>query len=149
MHLRINHPSVISESIDGEVVIIALGTGTYYSLRGTGARAWDGLAAGRSTDAVTADLARAFAIPADVDAASAVEAFVTSLLAEGLVVEVADPEPGRPALRRVRRPTTEAAPWEPLGLETFTDMQELILLDPVHEVEPDQGWPVAIENPDR
>ena len=27
-------------------------------------------------------------------------------------------------------------------LETFTDMQHLILLDPVHEVDEGQGWPI-------
>jgi hypothetical protein len=140
-HHRVNHPSVISESIDGEVVIIALGTGTYYSLRGPAARAWDGLAAGWSTDDVTADLLATFT----ADGASVADeliSFVDALLAEGLIVTTDDAptEPSSP----LPRPAS-ILPWEPLVLETFTDMQELILLDPVHEVEPAQGWPVAID----
>jgi Coenzyme PQQ synthesis protein D (PqqD) len=140
-HHRVNTPSVISESIDGEVVIIALATGTYYSLRGTAARAWDGLAAGWSTDDVTADLRSTF----DAEGAPVADdlgAFVAALLAEGLIAtsEEAPAEPPSPL-----PPPATIAPWEPLVLETFTDMQELILLDPVHEVAPAQGWPVAID----
>jgi hypothetical protein len=34
------------------------------------------------------------------------------------------------------RPTFESP-----TLAKFTDMEDLLLLDPVHEVSPDQGWP--------
>jgi hypothetical protein len=27
-------------------------------------------------------------------------------------------------------------------VESFTDMADLILLDPVHDVDPDKGWPL-------
>lgn len=37
---RINAPTVISETIDGEAIIINLDTGAYYSLRETGAAVW-------------------------------------------------------------------------------------------------------------
>jgi hypothetical protein len=146
VHLRINHPSVISESIDDEVVIIALSTGTYYSLRSTAARAWDALVAGGSTEAVAADLATAF-VTDDVAVGAEVDAFVARLVADGLVVE-ADDQPAHPTPTQPAAPMPAPAtllPWDPLVVETFTDMQELILLDPVHEVEPGHGWPVAID----
>jgi hypothetical protein len=71
--------------------------------------------------------------------AAAVGAFLGELVEAGLLVAgEAEPDP-MPAPAPVDRP----APWAAPALETFTDMQELILLDPVHEVEPGQGWPVA------
>ena len=38
-------------------------------------------------------------------------------------------------------------PFEPPSLETFTDMRDLLLLDPIHEVT-DAGWPHVAESPD-
>ena len=137
MRLRLNQPNVISESIDGEAVIIALDTGTYYSARGPSARAWDALVAGHDPAAVADELRHSYdAAAADVEAE--VAAFVAELQEHKLLVlsdDGATPD-ALPALEGV-------PPWEPLVLETFTDMQDLILLDPVHEVEPTEGWPTA------
>ena len=138
MHHRVNHPSVISESLDGEVVIIALATGTYYNLRGASAYAWDALAAGAPEGAVADGLAAAFTADG-VDVAAALTAFAAELRAEALLV----PGDGEPAAPSLPEAPEGRPPWEPLVLETFTDMQQLILLDPVHEVEPTRGWPVA------
>ena len=64
-------------------------------------------------------------------------------------------EAGRvPVSEALDRPNLKAWYFEPIGarqpwsapvLETFTDMQDLILLDPVHEVEPTRGWPASGE----
>jgi hypothetical protein len=138
MHHRINHPSVISESLDGEVVVIDLATGTYYSLQGTGARAWDGVAAGLSTVELVADLTGVFDT-GGADITAEVERFLASLVAEGLLVAgeaPSEPVPLGPA-------AADGPAWVTPVLETFTDMQELILLDPVHEVDPAQGWPAT------
>ena len=35
---------------------------------------------------------------------------------------------------------SEKRPYVPPQIERFTDMQELLLLDPIHEVD-DTGWP--------
>ena len=40
---RVNHPQVVCETIDGEVVIVNLETGSYYSLLNTGAAVWNGI----------------------------------------------------------------------------------------------------------
>lgn len=37
-------------------------------------------------------------------------------------------------------PPAVRAPYARLALTKYTDMQELLLLDPVHEVD-DEGWP--------
>jgi hypothetical protein len=65
-----------------------------------------------------------------------VAGLVEQLLAEGLVVEDADAPVG------ASPPAPPADALEPPALEKFTDMQDLILLDPVHEVD-ERGWPHA------
>ena len=131
---EISSPQVIHETIDGEVVIINLESGNYYSLRGTGARAWAGIDQGAEPSAIAGDLESSFAGAGS--AGAEVETFLAALEAEGLIrasdqpdVPLALPEPAG------------AAAYAPPVLETFTDMQDLILLDPVHEVDEAHGWP--------
>ncbi len=137
--VRIDPKDVIHETLDGEVILIALQTGCYYSLEGCGADVWAALGAGRSTGEITAELeARYDAEPGVVG--TAVAALVKRLVEERLVVpadEAAAPPPEAPTL----------APPAPAGtafpapvLHKFTDMQDFLLVDPIHDVD-DAGWP--------
>lgn len=118
---EINDPAVVADEIDGMAVIINLESGAYYSGSDSTAQAWAALTAGASTS----ELAVALTVPA-----ASVAGFVSHLLAEGLL--------------RVR--TGEPLPWsvEPnahaLALDRFDDLEDLLLLDPVHDVT-QQGWP--------
>jgi hypothetical protein len=127
---------VISETIDGEVVIINLGTGNYYSLQDSGAIVWRGLEQGATLDELEQHFVTAFADAGAVR--DLLDAFVEQLLFDGLLV-VADGAP--PAIPSLDAPTADA--FEAPRLERFTDMQDLILLDPVHDVDAEAGWPSA------
>ena len=126
-YYRANQPSVVSETIDSEAVILDLSSGTYFSARSTGAAIWEALQAGADADAVLA------AAP-DESARAAIEAFIAHLLEQRLLV-AADP-PAQP----VAIPSIDA-PFAPPMLEQYTDMEDLLLLDPIHDVEV-VGWPV-------
>lgn len=132
-HYSIDQPSVVSETIDGEAVILDLRSGAYYSTRGTGAVIWTWLEEGASVDAIIAHLAAAFPDAAET-ARLSTEAFVAELLAHRLVVPGEAP-PADVALADA--PATFAAP----SLERYTDMDDLLLLDPIHDVDL-VGWPV-------
>lgn len=133
-HYAVCGPQVIHETIDGEVVIINLATGNYYSLRGTGAYVWEGLVAGTSVPAITEALVTVFD---GLDAPPDLSPFLDHLEREGLIAHSTDPgAPSAPQPASGPR-TAYAAP----ALEGFTDMQDLILLDPVHEVDEAYGWP--------
>ncbi len=132
-YLRINTPSVVHEIIDGEAVIVNLDNGLYFSTDGVGASLWALLAKAESIDAIHQWSAESFT--AD-DVATDVSAFLSDLEKHQLVTAVAD----RPADdEAVDRPTGPATYGKPL-LHTFSDMEELLLLDPVHDVG-EQGWP--------
>jgi hypothetical protein len=135
-----NTPHVISETIQGETIVIHLTTGTYYSLQGTGAEVWDALNTGASvSDAVDLLAARYDAPREQID--EAVAQLVRDLRAEDLVVEADGAAPAAPAAAQ-NGTAAERAPFAAPRLEKFTDMQDLVLLDPVHEVDP-RGWPHA------
>ena len=40
-------------------------------------------------------------------------------------------------------PALEIEPFQPPVFERFTDMEDLLLMDPVHEAEDEKGWPHA------
>jgi Coenzyme PQQ synthesis protein D (PqqD) len=131
-----NHPAVVAEMIDGEVVVIDLRSGNYFSLVESAAVIWASLAARPTHDEVAAYLGRVYDVePERCFAVSG--AFLDVLVAEGLAVSVdaAEARAEAPELPAVAGPMPEPR------LEKFDDMQQLILLDPVHEIDESVGWP--------
>jgi hypothetical protein len=128
---EVNKPEVVDESVDGEVLIVHLGTGAYFSARGAGDVAWQLIASGATSETVASVLG---AKDGGAATCEGVDGFVGRLLEEGLIrPRTAEPKPA---------PVFATVPaGEPL-LEKFTDMQDLLLLDPIHDVE-EEGWPNA------
>jgi len=140
---RPNAPAVIAEMIDGEAVIINLDTGAYFAISGSGADVWEAIEQGVRTADLATNLAARY--PGDVAAmgehgsfAADVTAFLVRLTEHALVVATDDTPPPAPTV--VPR---DGGAYEPPVLEVYTDMQELILLDPVHDVDAVEGWPRA------
>jgi hypothetical protein len=139
--VQIDGQQVIHETVDGEVILIALQTGCYYSLDGTGAEVWTGLVEGRSCSEVAAELGRRYsAEPGAIPAA--VSELVGLLVDEQLVTPASNgstPAAGAPHVNGDPPPET---PFAAPVLHKFTDMQDFLLVDPIHDVS-DAGWPHA------
>ena len=132
--LSYNLPRVVHETIDGEVIVIDLATGTYFSLRGGAADIWHLIGTGQSPDQMVTALTAVYSETRE-SVRARLELFLKELESEALVVEAA--EQNSPPHRV---PEIKAnGKFSPL-LEKHTDMAELILLDPVHEVDA-TGWP--------
>ena len=58
----LNQPPNVGEIIDGEVMVINLKTGVYYSITGAGAFAWPMLIAGATPREIGARLARQYGV---------------------------------------------------------------------------------------
>jgi hypothetical protein len=129
----------IAETIEGEAIIIHLGTGAYYSLREAGADIW-GAIEQQATRAEIVDLLQASYDGSREEIDAEVNRLIGQLQAEGLVESAAAGERSSQPLTAVA--TAARKPFAAPILEKHTDMQDLILIDPVHEVEP-RGWPYA------
>lgn len=133
---RVNTPSVISEIVDNEVIIVNLDNGAYYSLRDTGCVIWRLIEQGATTAQIVAQLNLKYG-GATAVIMSAVQQLITELRAEALVSprnEAITP----PSLSFIVGDNLPAFS-EPV-LEKFTDMSDLLLLDPIHDVDAG-GWP--------
>lgn len=134
MRYQLNRPDVIQETVDGEALIIHTPSGTYYSLEGTGEHVWNALLNGCTPE----EIAKAYAETAQGALDSVTEdvaRFVRELQAEQLIVD-GDQTAAPGSLEPPRRPFSSPA------LQKYTDMQELLLVDPIHEADPEAGWPV-------
>jgi outer membrane protein assembly factor BamB len=140
---RINTPHVVAETLDGEATIVDLDSGTYYALNESGSLIWDELIGGSTTSEATGNFARTYDLD-DEDAERAVEKLVTRLTDAKLIVHAGDAGSNGAAAAAVVAATSSTngsrrAYAEP-ELSAYTDMQELLLLDPIHEVD-ESGWP--------
>lgn len=137
---RTDLPNIMHETIDDEVVVVNLDKGTYYSFDGVGGRIWEWLDGdGQSLDSLAAKVAANFTGKPDHIAAT-VQRFLAQLSAEALV-SVNSAESG-PALE-TGTPAADAPAFAEPVLQKYTDMEALLLVDPIHEVDEEAGWPQA------
>jgi hypothetical protein len=139
---RINSPNVIHETIDGETIIVNLDSGNYYSLDKVGAAIWASIGNGMPLRGIVDDMAHRYT-GTQTEIERAVHQFMNELEQEKLVITDAsqgngsDPGPGIHDRTEKREGRTD---FETPVLHKYSDMQDLLLLDPIHEVD-DAGWP--------
>lgn len=129
MSYQIKNRAIIHEFLDDEAILANLETGVYYSIRGNGIPVWQCVLAGQALDAIIQQVNEAY----NRDLSVEVRAFIHRLLEEELIVENSAVEP------------TSCHPvwpkeWHLLALEKYDEMQNLLALDPIHEVD-ELGWP--------
>jgi hypothetical protein len=132
-YFRTDVPDTASEVFDGEVVIAHYGTGLYFSISPAGALIWQGLSHGLTVAEAATWLAGHFAADAAAIPAQ-VEAFVSTLVERQLLIAVAERD------KAGELPAIALAAWQEPAIDSFDDLQELLLLDPVHDVT-EAGWP--------
>ncbi len=122
---------IVHETIDDESIIINTVTGVYYTAKGCASRLWIALAQGISAEELLplVKLEHAKAVLLE---------FIQILLAEELLVLRKEGSPG------INPPTFDFSPCQEQEIpviQKFNDLQELIELDPIHEIDVEQGWP--------
>ncbi len=134
--LAIKVPVVTHERLDDEVIAINLETGIYYALVGTAADIWSSFDPASTTSVVADQLTLRYGANAS-RVKSDVEAFSLRLEAAGLLICSTDGHrEGAPVIPRL----APGARWETPQLEEYRDMADLVLLDPIHQVD-ETGWP--------
>lgn len=136
MRLGVNPIVVSHDRLEDEVIIINAESGTYYSGVGTAADIWSVFVQGSSIADATKLLAAAYAgdeklIENDVKVSA------DFLLARGLIESIEVTAVANPTL-----PESVRNQWIQPQFQEYTDMRELIKLDPIHEVD-EVGWPVV------
>jgi hypothetical protein len=140
--LKVNCTDVLHEIFDDEVVIINLKSGIYYSLNNSARIVWQLILENLSPQQVM----RVFSLAAPEENGGYGEKiiqFIDELVKEGLVSPGEEPPvmPEETMTQKLKDFSRQLGPGFDLPLmEKYTDQQELLLLDPIHEVS-DLGWP--------
>jgi hypothetical protein len=139
---RINAPRVVYQTIDNETIIIDFDNGAYYSAEGAGAEIWEGIAQHLSLEQIVRAVTRQYA-GAEQEIRNGVGQFVDTLQRESLILPLDEaPAEPRAVLEKGMNEGIPSPAFLPPRLRKYTDMQDLLLLDPIHEVD-NQGWPIA------
>ncbi|HGG06109.1 MAG TPA: PqqD family protein [Aliiroseovarius sp.] len=119
--------SIVHEEFDGDLVILNLETGQYFGLNLTASLIWNALMQGASADSL-----------ASINGiSSTLQSFITRLVDLGLVVETTSPGTQPDPVLKKSLEDASAAP----DLEIYDDLSDLILADPIHDVDNAEGWP--------
>jgi len=132
---EINVPDVLHEVIDGEAIMINMTTGSYYSLEAVGGLVWELLQQG----AASAGTLTTALLPAVTGEAATIQGDIGELLNEMLAEGLVRPAGAGAALQPVNR---DAQPFKRPVLKKYNDLENLLLIDPIHDVTP-EGWPQA------
>jgi hypothetical protein len=125
--------NIIAKVFDGELTLINLANGQYYAAGGSAVEFWETVASGATVDDIVRVLSARYGSSEDL-VRGEVQRLVDLFRQNGLIAE-------SPAVS----PSSEiAAPapvkeWQQGWLEVYGDMKDLLLLDPIHDVE--QEWP--------
>jgi len=134
---KVSSQEIVHETIEGEVVIVNLENGFYYSSDKLGCVVWKFVESGYTYGQILEVLSDKY--PQNrLEIKESVARMIGELRDEGLIVSAQD----GPAADRavVDSPDVGEAEFVPPSLQKHKDMQDLLLVDPIHEVE-DSGWP--------
>ncbi|MBX9705619.1 MAG: PqqD family protein [Gammaproteobacteria bacterium] len=126
--------AIIHELLGEEVIIANLDNGNYYNLSGLAATVWRLLLCGKSAGAAITEIQEHYSGVVDVELQAA--SFIEELLQHNLLKLSAS------AIVSGECPTQWPQIFKSGAIDCYEDMQQLLVLDPIHEVD-ELGWPHA------
>ena len=131
----INRHDVVDEVIDGEAILINLKSGSYYSLEGTACAIWERLLLGPLCEGALPMFMGQHFEGADPARTVEVKKFLEEMVTNGLL-HASDSNAEIVNDTTTKNRVAYASPV----LSKYTDMEALLLIDPIHDVTP-TGWP--------
>jgi hypothetical protein len=132
---KINSPYVVSEVFaDNEAAIINLKTGTYHSLNKMATSLWTLVEKGANVDELEMFAFGNYEVE-NASVRTHLEQFLESLIKENLIVPTESESEFAAGVPIADSSSTAKLEYERPVLESYEDMQELLLLDPIHEVD--------------
>ena len=135
---KLNNEKMFFDIADGQAVVINFTTGMYYGTSTLGSAILENLVNGASKESVLTALEGAPGCPGDI--AVSLDGFIDTLLEKEILIP-ADGEGTDASF-------APEAFAEGFGftVDEFAEVQDLLLADPVHEVDIEEGWPILKED---
>ena len=123
--------SVVYEVLNTEVIIVDFSTGNYFALIHVAKQVWQLIEQRATVEQIERLLAERYKRGCAAD----LKAFLDQLLENGLI-QASDEAPEKEPILA----PSEGWEYDVPALQKYTDVQSLLLLDPIHEVS-EVGWP--------
>lgn len=135
---KLNEEKMFFDMADGQAVVINYISGMYYGTTMLGSVILDRLVHGNAPDNIKNAVKSLSGCPEDVD--EQIDTFIAQLLEKEILIS-------GDTLSGGEEPIGETALQDGfvLNLDEFVEVQDLILADPVHDVDVEQGWPIFKE----
>lgn len=132
---RLNDAEMFYDMAEGQAVVINFVSGSYFGTGNLGSEVLNRILKGFAPQKILAALKAMPECPVDIE--DILQKFVDELIAKNIIVEGDTVEGGD-------EPFAEglAEGGFVLNVVEYNEVQELILADPIHEVEEEEGWPV-------
>ena len=131
---KLNEEKMFYDYADGQAVVINYQTGMYYGMSLLGSAILDRIIAGKNVDEILAAVKALPQCPPDI--VDRVNSFVKELQEKEIIINGPTNPGGAEPLASV-----VVEDGFDLKLEMFAEMSDLLLADPVHDVDMQTGWP--------
>ena len=131
---KLNEEKMFYDYADGQAVVINYQTGMYYGMGLLASAILDRIIAGKNVDEIITAVKALPQCPPDI--ADRVHSFVKELQEKEIIVD-------GPAASGGAEPLANGVAEDgfDLKLDMFAEMADLLLADPVHDVDMKEGWP--------
>lgn len=136
----VKNPPIVWESFGDEVVIVHLEKGTYYSVRGSAFTIWNLINAGSAFGTIVDRLGASYeGSRAEIE--KGVRELIDTMRREGLIQDDGPATENSAGTGDLHSSVSATKPmFENPQLEKYTDVEELLALDPIHDADA-AGWP--------
>lgn len=131
---KLNEEKMFYDMAEGQAIVINFTTGMYYGTSSLGSAVLDALLAGSSVEEICNAIQALSSCPADMQAQ--LNTFIDQLLEKEIIV------PGDSTGAACAIDASSLTDGFRLTVDEFAEVQDLILADPVHDVDVEQGWPI-------
>lgn len=132
MNYQIDSKNVSWERVENEVIAIQLVTGRYYNILDSSCEIWSLLSNGHSIESIINFFESEFSFD---DVSNDISSFLDDCKRSQLIINLTS----EIDINKIES-TTFLKSWSKPVLVEYTDLQDLILVDPIHDVEV-SGWP--------
>ena len=133
---KLNDEKMFYDMAEGQAIVINFTSGMYYGTSSLGSAVLDALLSGASVNAALNAVKALPGCPEDTQ----MDAFIKALFDKEVIVEI-DGEGND----TVNIDASALNDGFVLTVDEFTEVQDLIMADPVHDVDVEQGWPILSE----
>jgi hypothetical protein len=140
MPITINRKNALFDMIEDEVIIINLESGNYYGLANYEVVIWKLLEQVTTEDNLISFLTKVNPDQKN-DLTVDIPKYIASLKSEGLAMDTDEAVAPNLKLDQTLINNLESSPYKTPLLEIFDDMQDFLLVDPIHEVD-ENGFPI-------